>query len=512
MNVNKSLYSSVALYTNKGRLSTAAKKRKDLIKHVKKLIDDQHLNSIQPENIKNGLTYLYSKVFTEDQFINNTKLNMRRLKTRITKQLSILENQKVSIKTGGKQKEWVINPEEEMNIMFLIWCDMIHDETLNIKYDRFSTFINSNIIKSMFGNKPRKVIHTGFIKTLLDILDNPGKFKPIDGRPFLFSPPMFTVKQSNNGNTEIFKTTTKPQKPKNGKPAKKPTWKTGFEAYWKKYINVAIAEGVVNQSERLRNNSHSIPTKHIRPGIINNQEKGELLVSIDQENDHKDVSQSLLRSKNLTTRVKALQPTVSIANLIDPGSDMVSNSIYKNKDLLNALNDANIRSGLRWNLTPYHIKLGDMEVKTELVDTSNDYTYKYFINGDPYDSNVSKGKTQLSDDKIISKFMGDFYQILTAIRMRPSHKYYPVSGDGMFCLIFGYVYKVVHNKLPHMIMIKGKESKENISLTFLNLKHILNLSNNSNGSQVRPGSNRSSGKWGNNNNNLRNNANSGRRN
>jgi len=511
MQVNKSLYNNVALYTKGGSLSTARKKRKDLIKHIKKLIDDQiFLNSNNPGDIKNGLTYIYSRVFTEPQFINNTKLNKEILEKRIKKQLSILHKQRVNITDGDKQKVWGINPEEEMNIMFLIWCDMIHDETLDTKYDHFSVFINSNIIKSMFGDKRREVIHTRFIRTLLDILENPGNFNPIDGRPLPDTPKMFDALTSNNMITEIIKTKKNPQKPKNGKPAKKPTWRTGFEAYWKKYINVAIAEGYKTHSKKLRDNSQSIPMRHIKPGIFNNQEKDELLVSIDQENDHKDVSQSLLRSKNLNTRVKALQPTVSIANLIDPGSDMVSNSIYKNKDIFNDPTYDKIRSGLKWNLTPYDIKLGDMDVKTKLVDTGDDYTYNYFIRTKEYKSNVSKGKTQLSDDKIISKFMGDFYQILTAIRMTPNYKYYPISGDGMFCLIFGYVYKVVRKRLPKMIMIKGKESKETTSLTFLNLKHILNISNNSNGSRVRSGGTQSSKNWS--NSNLNNTANSGKRN
>ena len=507
---NMSVYSRVTLPPTTQGPSRAAKNRKDIIRYIKKLIDEQTLNNGSDlKDVKNGLTYMYSKVFTEDQFIINTKLPIGEFKKRIKKQLFILQKQRV--KKKGGVTTWGINSKQEMNIMFLIWCDMIHDETLPLNYDKFSVFINSNIIKSLFGdngNKSRrKVIHTRFIRTLLDILDNPNNFHSIDGTyQDKTTKRLFDALTSNNMITEIIKTKTNPQPAKNGKPAKKPTWKNGFEACWKKYINAAITEGDEGWSKRMRDNSHSIPVNKIRPGMFNNRGKGELLVSIDQENDHKDVSEALLRSKQLNTKIKALQPTVSIASLVDPGSEMVSNSIRKNKNILNHPNYNKIGSGLKWNLTPYHIKLGNMDVKTKLVETRTatpkkgdkfNYTYQYFINDDdkPYDIDVSakKAKSGTEEEKI-SKFMGDFYQILTAIKMAPTYNYYPASGDGMFCLIFAYIYKIVRREDPKMIILKGKEPRETNSLTFLNLKSILNVNNNntSRGTQVNPGNSRSS--------------------
>ena len=99
--------------------------------------------------------------------------------------------------------------------------------------------------------------------------------------------------------------------------------------------------------------------------------------------------QHFFARKNENTRVKQLQPTISIANLIDPGVDMVKNSIFVNKTFLDASNTITnqIRSKVRWNLIPYEFKLGNMNIKTELVQKPINkggfkYTYDYVINNE----------------------------------------------------------------------------------------------------------------------------------
>ena len=82
------------------------------------------------------------------------------------------------------------------------------------------------------------------------------------------------------------------------------------------------------------------------------------------------------------------------------------------------------------------------------------YTYDYVINNEKYKSNVAKGTGNKTDDSI-SKFAGDFYQILTALRMQKAGQLYvPASGDGMFCVIYAYLAKHVYKITPRMIFIK----------------------------------------------------------
>ena len=102
------------------------------------------------------------------------------------------------------------------------------------------------------------------------------------------------------------------------------------------------------------------------------------------------------------------------------------------------------------------------------------------INEKPYPSNITKKQAASGDDKdSISKFMGDFYQILTAIRMQNAKKgdpiYLPLSGDGMFCVIYAYLSHNVFGETPKMIYIKGKGTDPAIKLAFMNLKDKLNV-------------------------------------
>ena len=112
-----------------------------------------------------------------------------------------------------------------------------------------------------------------------------------------------------------------------------------------------------------------------------------------------------------------------------------------------------------------------MNIKTELVQKPINkggfkYTYDYVINNEKYKSNVAKGTGNKTDDSI-SKFAGDFYQILTALRMQKAGQLYvPASGDGMFCVIYAYLAKHVYKITPRMIFIKGISSSNFMSLTF----------------------------------------------
>ena len=82
----------------------------------------------------------------------------------------------------------------------------------------------------------------------------------------------------------------------------------------------------------------------------------------------------------------------------------------------------------------------------------------FVINNEKYKSNVAKGTGNKTDDSI-SKFAGDFYQILTALRMQKAGQLYvPASGDGMFCVIYAYLATHVYKITPRMIFIKGKHT------------------------------------------------------
>jgi hypothetical protein len=214
-----------------------------------------------------------------------------------------------------------------------------------------------------------------------------------------------------------------------------------------------------------------------------------MYVSIDQEDDLKGGSIGILKSK-MEGGFQSLQPVLSISNIMDPGSDMPIQTLSKNKISLNRENVNDIKVTSVWNVIPYEVSVGTMNVKAKLMKTLDTnkskgrYLYHYMINGNPYLGNISTKQAVSGDDRMkISKFMGDFYQILTAIRMQTMKGdpiYLPLSGDGMFCVIYAYLSHNVFRQTPKMIYIKGKGTDSAIKLAFMNLRDKLNVKYNKN--------------------------------
>jgi hypothetical protein len=493
-NNNQILYNTILTNVQKNHKKKKKLESQFILPYIKKYID---FSPKSPQYIKDGLIYLYSNHFGNDQIIKRSKEPINNIKIRIKKQLEVLE--KNSIITGEKIDE-NLNTVQEIDLLFLIWCDMIHDQNISITSDNksFSKFINSDIAKKLFGNRERKFIYTNYIKNLIKILRKNPKSDKVNQEFFFTNTPGNNTKDITKGYT-----------PKTG-------WTTGWwERIWKREIIQTVSYNSNQNGANYEKNTVILRPGEVRPELF----KRQILVSIDQEpNTSKNVSSALFRSKNDKTFVKLLQPTISIANLIDPGSDMVKNSINANKTFLDAsnTNTNQIRSKVRWNLIPYEFKLGNMNIKTELVRKPINkggykYTYDYVINNEKYKSNVAKKSTsekkengenvakkstsnkeeanrkakELAEQKkkketvdSISKFAGDFYQILTALRMQKAGQLYvPASGDGMFCVIYAYLAKYVYKITPRIIFIKDRGGTEPTNLVFLNLKEYMNNPN-----------------------------------
>ena len=465
LNNKQTLYSIVLTNVQKTQKQKKKLESQFILPYIKKIID---VSPNSPKYIKDGLIYLYSNHFGNDQIIKRSKESLNDIKIRIKKQLDVLEKNSV---TANEKISVELSANQEIDLLFLIWCDMIHDQNISVTSDNisFSKFINSDIANKLFGNRERTFKYTNYIKNLLGILrKNP---KGERGQQEFF----FTNIPENN-TKNIKKGTTKTS-----------GWSTGWwEKIWKREIIQTISYNSNQNGANYEKNTVILRPSEVKPGLF----KRQILVSIDQEpNTTKNVSSALFRSKNENTRVKQLQPTISIANLIDPGVDMVKNSIFVNKTFLDASNTITnqIRSKVRWNLIPYEFKLGNMNIKTELVQKPINkggfkYTYDYVINNEKYKSNVAKGTGNKTADSI-SKFAGDFYQILTALRMQKADQLYvPASGDGMFCVIYAYLAKHVYKTTPRMLFIKDRGGTEPTNLVFLNLKEYMNNPNTRNNS------------------------------
>lgn len=463
-NNNQILYNTILTNVRKTQKGKKILDSQFILPYIKKIIIDTSPNSPKYKYIKDGLLYLYSNHFGSDQVVKRSKEPINNIKIRIKKQLDVLE--KNSIIADEKMPDVKLSDDQEIDILFLIWCDMIHDQNISITNNNqsFSKFINSDIAKKLFGDRTRTFKYTIYIKNLLKILiENPTTKNKLGQEQFFFKV------LSGNNIIDIKKTAAK-------------TWVTGWwEKIWKREIIQTVSYNSNRNGANYEKNTLILRAGEVKAALFKNK----ILVSIDQEpNTSKNVSSALFRSKSGNTHVKQLQPTISIANLIDPGANMVTNSINANKAFLDAsnTNTNQIRSKARWNLIPYEFKLGNMNIKTELVQKPINkggfkYTYDYVINNEKYKSNVAKGTGNKTDDSI-SKFAGDFYQILTALRMQKAGQLYvPASGDGMFCVIYAYLAKHVYKITPRMIFIKDRGGTEPTNLVFLNLKEYMNNPN-----------------------------------
>ena len=463
-NNNQILYNTILTNVRKNQKGKKILESQFILPYIKKIIIDTSPNSPKYKYIKDGLLYLYSNHFGSDQVVKRSKEPINNIKIRIKKQLDVLE--KNSIIADEKMPDVKLSDDQEIDILFLIWCDMIHDQNLSITNNNqiFSKFINSDIAKKLFGDRTRTFKYTIYIKNLLKILiENPTTKNKLGQEQFFFKV------LSGNNIIDIKKSAAK-------------TWVTGWwEKIWKREIIQTVSYNSNRNGANYEKNTLILRAGEVKAALFKNK----ILVSIDQEpNTSKNVSSALFRSKSGNTHVKQLQPTISIANLIDPGANMVTNSINANKAFLDAsnTNTNQIRSKARWNLIPYEFKLGNMNIKTELVQKPINkggfkYTYDYVINNEKYKSNVAKGTGNKTDDSI-SKFAGDFYQILTALRMQKAGQLYvPASGDGMFCVIYAYLAKHVYKITPRMIFIKDRGGTEPTNLVFLNLKEYMNNPN-----------------------------------
>ena len=107
--------------------------------YIKKIID---VSPNSPKYIKDGLIYLYSNHFGNDQIIKRSKESLNDIKIRIKKQLDVLEKNSV---TANEKISVELSANQEIDLLFLIWCDMIHDQNISVTSDNIS-FLNLLIL------------------------------------------------------------------------------------------------------------------------------------------------------------------------------------------------------------------------------------------------------------------------------------------------------------------------------------------------------------------------------
>ena len=185
-----------------------------------------------------------------------------------------------------------------------------------------------------------------------------------------------------------------------------------------------------------------------------------MFLSVDQEDEKATVTLDIQRTKyqlSNGTEGKIMYPLVSVANLMDPGRDMLIESAKEDsKYFMLGLNNRDIRSRLTWNYKQPKFTInhgnGSTTIGTYYTNearitnnanknrkTKRGYAYLIKNNKSEYrfPSNMSKAKAQTgSTGKKVAKFLGDFLQALTVVSYiknnnNPNYHYCLATGDAM---------------------------------------------------------------------------------
>lgn len=183
-----------------------------------------------------------------------------------------------------------------------------------------------------------------------------------------------------------------------------------------------------------------------------------MFLSIDQEDEKATVTLDIQRTKYKLpngTGGKIMYPLVSVANLMDPGKNMLIESAKEDsKYFMLGLNNKDIRSRLTWNYKQPNFTINHDNGKNTVIGayytdaaraTNNNRTtkrgYAYIIKNEKgeyrYPSNISKAKAKDgSTGYKVAKFLGDFLQALTVVSYiknnnNDKYHYCLATGDAM---------------------------------------------------------------------------------
>jgi len=235
-----------------------------------------------------------------------------------------------------------------------------------------------------------------------------------------------------------------------------------------KLVNAFIAESGGKAELAVKNNLPSIypgflerdvtiRKDQVTPSILTPGHN--MFLSVDQEDEKATVTLDIQRTKYTLpngTEGKIMYPLVSVANLMDPGKNMLIESAKEDsKYFMLGLNNKDIRSRLTWNykqpnftinhdnggttIGAYYTDAARVNNDNRNTTTKRGYAYKIKNNSGEYRfaSSVSKAKAKdgSTGDKV-AKFLGDFLQALTVvsyIKGNTNNKYHYclATGDAM---------------------------------------------------------------------------------
>jgi hypothetical protein len=355
--------------------------------------------------------------------------------------------------------------DDKLNFCLLMWLDMSHDGTVGTN---FETFVKSSIVKTFLG------------ETIPYNKD--------------------TEMMSRMKGLGIITT----EKTKKGVGKLKGLW-PGSQFENKIKVNLPYIFGVKEPITTI-----AVSTK--LSNSAKNRDNKPIYVTIDSESEYKSISTLIENAKYPFTTSNGrkitryyLKPIITISNRVDPGRLMPIKGVTEEFSKLMQKADK-LKSTQLYNVKDCDFKVG----KTRLtLGTAGRGKFNLKIDGSevPYGVTAGEAKKASNDKDKLSKFLGDFMQILTVLSKPVNQRIVLGTLDGVLCGMYCFLSKSLMNEEPRIfidmsfkqrnqivmygvsdLIQVGKNVKPQVSTVGSNF-----ISNNNNSTEVSSGSNRTEG-------------------
>ena len=368
-----------------------------------------------------------------------------------TKLVEVLEAQygvmskNVRSRTGGKPNTLSLElvGENKLDFCLLVWLDMTHDGTINTN---FQEFIESDIVKMLVGTPPRYTNDTQLMK----------RMKAVN---IIIDPKIKREKLKNPVNGRKTKNVVVPG-----------LWPgSDFERIIKDNLPFLF-----NIEAPLK----TIAGKGGLSNLATNKEKQPIYVAIDSESEHKSLSQLVESSKytfngrNGSIQRYFVKPIITLSNRVDPGRLMPMKGVTE--EFAKLMQNVNtLKSTQLYNVTNCNFKLGSTSLTLRNLEKGR-FELKIGKKSIPYGITAGEAKKTVNTNEKLSKFLGDFMQILTVVSKPVSQRIVLGTLDGVMCGMCCFISKNLMKEEPRLFI--DMSFKQHNQILMYGVSDLLNAS------------------------------------
>ena len=329
--------------------------------------------------------------------------------------------------TGGKPNILTLNFNnvvDKIDFCLLAWLDMSHDKTIDTN---FQDFMKSGILKTLIGTPPEYTNDTQLMKRMkaLKIITDP------------------KIKRVKLNESEIDK-------------GKRKTKNIEVPGLWP---GSDFEKLIKDNLPFLFDIQAPLKTIAGIKGLSNlaiNKEKRPIYVAVDSESEFKSISQLVEMSKysfngkNGPIQRYFLKPILTLSNRVDPGRLMPTKGVAEEFAKLMQRVDS-LKSTQLYNVTNCNFKLGSTSLTLRTLGKGR-FDLKIGNNSIPYGITAGEAKKTTNDIEKLSKFLGDFMQILTVASKPVSQRIVLGTLDGVMCGMHCFISKRLMNEEPRLFV------------------------------------------------------------